>query len=68
MPNGVSDEIKVSGGKAEKVQRTDKKVLQASDIVSLDKSPTNVDYIFITKPIDYKYYNSISSEGIMPLT
>lgn len=53
LPNGVKDEV--SGGKLYK--RTKKYTLQSGDITALTTTNTNVDYVTISKPIDYISYN-----------
>lgn len=57
LPNGTKDEIRVSGEKAEHIQRNKKYVLQASDVTGITEM-TNITIIYVKKPIDYVAYNS----------
>jgi hypothetical protein len=58
LPNGVADEIRVSGGKAELIKRVNKKILQASDIKYMVTGYVNLDYVTINKPLDSSAYAS----------
>lgn len=51
LPNGVKDEVSVVDGKFTK--RVNEKAIENADIIKLDTSPNNVDYVVIDKPSDF---------------
>lgn len=57
LPNGTKDEVRVSGGKAEHIQRNKKYVLQTSDILYFGTG-TNTDFVTFKKPLDYVSYGT----------
>jgi hypothetical protein len=60
VPNGVKDEIRVSGGKAEYIQRTRKYVLQESDIVTVGDVTTTISIAVIRDFTDSVAYLDLS--------
>lgn len=58
LPNGVKDEVSV--GKLYKRVSADY-AIQSGDIISLQTSPTNFDYVQILKPDDYIGYNNTNT-------
>jgi hypothetical protein len=61
LPNGTKDEIRVSDGKL--IKKIKEYVLQASDITQIYTNASQVNYVWIKKPLDFIYYDSTSSNG-----
>lgn len=66
VPNGVADDVYFANGKAWKLKDIEEKTLTSTDFTALVTSPTNYDYVNMTKPIDSKINGNVVNFGTDP--